>query len=1071
MTVAAGDRARAARAFQDHVNATRRDYPRDATIHVLFTDQAARTPDRAAVLDGSSALTYRELDERSARLAGVIREHHVGTGDMVALRVRRGLSWVIGTLAILRAGAAYVPIDPRHPTRRAEYVLGDCGARLLLVAGDEDRLAGITCLDVNAVGCSKAPAPTDVAATSPAYVMYTSGTTGEPKGVVVGHRSVARLVVGTDYVDFSSPLRLLQTGAITFDATTFELWGTLLHGGQLVIAHDDVIVDGTRMRAALAGHLITTMWLTSPLFSQLTRSDPSMFAPLRDLVVGGDVVVGEHVAAVLRACPGLRITNGYGPTENTTFSTTHTITLADVAGSVPIGRPIANSTAYVLDTHRQPLGPEDEGELYVGGDGVALGYLRRPSLTDGAFVADPFVGGQSRMYRTGDRARWRADGTLEFLGRVDDQTKIRGQRVEPREIEHVLRRHEGVGEAAVVVRQRDGDGPHERHLVGYVVPAGRLDLRELRQFLAERLPEQLIPGHLIMLGGLPLGLHGKLDREQLPDPDQPPGTGDHHVGPRDHLEQFLAGLCERLLGTAPVGVLDDFYEIGLDSMLAGVLAGQLNAACAANVGASDVLRAANVEELARLLTERSAVALPPAATLQRDSEFTAGDADPGPAPSAVLQSCVLSPQQRRLLAEQGKDERSVRYNVPIVVELGVDVDVERLRLAFERLSERHEILRADFGFDGQLIQRVRPDARIRLEARDGAPVLTELVRPFDLGVAPLVRASIHGDGQRRWLFVDSHHIITDGWSLALMFQELDLLYAGQSLPPVSHQYRDHCRWLAGEQAKPLLERQRRYWAGIFAEPQPIGDLPTDRPRPPIGSGRGAALSFDLGHPRSAALRALAGRHGVTVFSALAAVYAALLSAVTGWEDVTIGVPAAGRARPGMDRVLGMFANTLCLRLRPKPGQRFSEFLGEVSQRAGEALAHQDYSFDELIEELAPPRDFSRNPLFDTMLALHSASLLEMPFLGRRVRLRPQFTGESMFDLNLQVYETGAGLDGEWQYTTDLFDAATIAGLQAALEQIMDRAITDSNLTMGHLAAVAAPAPMPAVEPPTLEFDL
>ena len=1047
------------RDFLLRVNATRREYPRDATVPQLFAVAAARDGDRIAVVDGADACSYRALDERSARLARAIRARGVRTGDRVGLRIARGLPWVVGMLAVLRAGAVYVPIEPRHPARRAQGLLADCGARLLLVGGDGDRLEGIECLDAAAAPGAEAPLADDAGALDPAYVMYTSGTTGEPKGVVVAHRSVVRLVVGADYVDFSPDMRLLQTGAAAFDATTFEVWGTLLHGGRLVIGHDDVLVDAQRLRAALADHAITTMWLTSPLFSRLARSDATLFRPLRDLVVGGDVVAGEHVAAVLRACPGLRIVNGYGPTENTTFSTTHAITAADTGAPLPIGRPIANSTAYVLDERGQPVAPGEAGELHVGGDGVALGYLGRPELTAAAFLPDPFLPG--RMYRTGDRARWRPDGTLEFLGRVDGQTKIRGHRVEPGEVEHAIRRRAGVADAAVVARERSGDGPGARHLVGYVIPAGPMDLRALRRSLSEELPEHLVPAHLVAVDAFPLNANGKLDRARLPDPAELPGPARHPVAPRDGLERELVELCRDVLGDGTVGPLDDLYDLGVDSLTAGTLAERIGAAHAGGVRASDVLRAGTVAELARLIRGQREPAAP-------------APAPDDPAAGASRRATArhpVSPQQRRLFVEQGKDERSVRYNVPLVVELGPEVDAERLRAAFARLSERHEILRTDFAHEGELVQRVRAAGRVRLEQRAGAPVLDQLVRPFDLGAAPLMRATLHRDGDRRWLFVDLHHIVTDGRSLAIMFGELDRLYAGESLPAPAHQYRDYAAWLGTAAGAALRERQGPYWRRLLAPPLPVADLPTDRPRPAARSARGAVVPVDAGPRRSASLRALAGRHGVTVFSALAAAYACVLAAVTGAGDVTFGVPVSGRTRPGLDAAVGMFVNTVCLRVRPGRDMRFADLLEEVARTTQDALAHQDHPFDELVEDLGARRGPGRTPLFDTMLAVHAAPLLDVRFLGRRVRLEPRFTGEAMFDLNLQLYDAADGIRGEWQYATDLFDAPTVRTFRSAFLRIVDRVIEDPTQTVAELADGVAARPRRAVALPALEFDL
>ncbi|MER7759332.1 amino acid adenylation domain-containing protein [Streptomyces sp. NPDC097619] len=1054
------------------------EYPRDATLHGLFLRQAAATPEAVAVEDAHSALTYAALADRSARLAARLVAHGVRPGDLVAVRAERSPAWITANLAVLRAGAGYLPVGPAEPELRVAALLDDAGVRVVL--GDRDaRLPDGRVLlaidgpaDAEATHGAEAAEGADGAAdgagvlpdpeTVPgpeglAYVMYTSGSTGHPKGVMVGHRNVVRLVRGTGpgraYVDFGPHTRVLQTGAATFDASTFEVWGPLLNGGTVVLPEEDAVLDADRLAATLRRHAVTTLWLTSPLFSRLVRQDPALFAPLTELLVGGDVVVGEDVAAVLAAAPALRVVNGYGPTENTTFSTTHVITPEDTGGPLPIGRPVAHSTAQVLDPEGAPVPPGRIGELFVGGDGVALGYLGRPELTEAAFRPDPTRPG-GRLYRTGDLVRERPDGVLEFHGRADGQVKIRGYRVEPGEIEAVLRAHPDVAEAVVVPRVRPGGDPADRYLAAYYTEVVPTDPRELREHLAERLPRHLLPGHLVPLDALPLTAHGKTDRAALPDPADLFHLPAEHVPPRDTTEERLVALWEAALPGATVGVLDSAFDHGVDSLLAAGLATAIGAAFGTPVTVADVFRNPTVEELALLLAERAPGPAAPA----------------GPPPAPPADHYPLAPQQYPLFVAQSRDPRTVQYNVPLLLELPADTDPDRLAAAWHALVRRHEVLRTSFHLLDEPVQRVDPGAGGELAVTTGEPDLAALVRPFDLSVPPLARAVLHTrEDAPPVLFTDLHHLVADGLSLGRLFGDLDALYRGEELPPVALPYRDYAHWAAAGEGKELAERQRGFWTTAFeGRPAPV-ELPTDRPRPADRSNAGDLLPFSLGPERTAALRAFAARRGTTLLAPLAAAHAVFLARVTGQYDLTTGIPAAGRTAAGLDGAVGMFVNTVCLRLAFAPDTPFTELTARAAEASREALAHQDLPYGELVREAAAEPVPGRNPLFDTLLALQAGALQTAEFLGTPVLLRPRHTGQGMADLNLQVFEEPEDLYCEWEYATELFDRATVAAFRDTLLDVLDRALADPAAPVGAPAAPVDTGPAAAPEPTGLDF--
>ena len=1030
------------------------------TVHALFLRQAEARPDAPAVVGGDTVLTYRQLEERSARLARRLAAHGVRRGELVAVRAERSAEWVIANLAVLRAGGAYLPISPAEPDQRVAYLLQDGDVRLVLGDREAELPDGRGReLSVAADLDADAELPGAGAADDRAYVMYTSGSTGKPKGVVVPHRAVARLVTGTDYVEFSPRMRVLQTGAVSFDATTFEVWGPLLGGGTLVLPGEDVILHADRLGPALREHGITTMWLTSPLFSRLVLQDPSIFAPLTDLVVGGDVVVPEHVAAVHAAAPGIRIVNGYGPTENTTFSTTHPIRPEDTAAPLPIGRPLAGSSAYVLDANGRPVPPGTTGELYVGGDGVALGYLGRPDLTEAVFLPDPFLPGR-RMYRTGDLVCQRPDGILEFRGRADGQVKIRGYRIEPGEIETVLRAHPEVVDAVVAARLREDGDPAGRYLAAYATTTGPdTDVRELRRHLAERLPRHLVPGHVVLVEELPLTAHGKVDRGALPDPEELYDLPAEYVAPRTPVEERLAAIWEQLLPGATVGVLDSMFDLGMDSLTAATLAATLTEEFGRPLATSDIFRNPTVEELALLLDETDP-----------------DTADAGGAPEALPAAPdraqhPLSPQQHPLYVEQSKNTASVRYNVPVLLDLPAGTDPARLAEAWRRLVERHEILRTSFPLADEPVQVVHDtvDAPLRLvDHGDGEfPELASLVRPFDLATAPLARASLHRFGTGLRLFVDLHHLIVDGASLTRLFADLDALYHGTDLPPVRHPYRDYAHWAAEGAGHDRAEQQRAHWARAFAGRPAPAELPLDRPRPGARSHAGALLDFRLGVERTRALRAVAARHATTPFAVLAAAYAVFLSATTGQDDITFGMPASGRTVSGLDDAVGMFVNTVCMRLRPGAHERFAGLLDEASATARDALDHQDFPFGQLVTLVGGERRPGRTPVFDTLLALQPTQLLAIDFLGERRLLRPHHPGESMFDLNLQAYEEPDDLYVEWEYATELFDRDTVRSFRDLLLDVLDRALADPDTALADLTGRRRQA---EPTPPAPEID-
>ncbi|HEX3029117.1 MAG TPA: amino acid adenylation domain-containing protein [Clostridia bacterium] len=577
-------------------NNTKTEYPRDKTIHQLFEEQAGKTPLQLAVVSENTKLTYEELNLRANKLASILKEKGVESESIVAIMAQRSVECIIGMLAILKAGGAYLPIDPAYPDERKCYMLEDSGAKVLLTMSDLDPINGmkvpeIIFLDSHShywtegkeASCTSTPDHL-------AYIMYTSGSTGKPKGTMVEHRNVVRLVKNTNYIQFSKDDRILQTGAIVFDACTFEIWGALLNGLSLYLTDGNNILDARKLQKVLVENKITILWLTSPLFNQLSDKCPEMFSGLKYLLVGGDTLSPRHINNVMEKCPKLKIINGYGPTENTTFSTCFPINRI-YEENIPIGKPISNSTAYIVDkyNHLQPVGVF--GELWVGGDGVGRGYLNRKDMTSEKFIDNPFIKGD-RIYKTGDLARWLPDGNIDFLGRADNQVKIRGFRIELGEIENQLMKHDSIKEAVVIDKTNQNNG---KFLCAYFVSDNELTVTQLKEHMLNELPSYMVPSYFTRLEKMPLTPNGKIDRKKLPEPDTSSiNTGVEFVPPRNKEEEALAQIWCEVLGLSKVSIEDNFFNLGGDSIKAVEVTARA-AEAGTNISTSDIFRCTTIK--------------------------------------------------------------------------------------------------------------------------------------------------------------------------------------------------------------------------------------------------------------------------------------------------------------------------------------------------------------------------------------------------------------------------------------------------------------------------------------------
>ncbi|WP_164013943.1 non-ribosomal peptide synthetase [Pyxidicoccus trucidator] len=1022
-------------------------YPREQSLAELFEAQVVKTPHAVAVEYEGQQLTYAQLNARANQLAHHLKAMGVGPEVKVGLCVERSLELVVSVLGILKAGGAYVPLDSHYPLERLGWMKREAGIALLVA---QEKLAEevaegaklVVCVDTGWSTIARQPEsnlPGRMGGDSLAYVMFTSGSTGKPKGVGVPQRAVSRLVLGADYAHFGPDEVWLQLAPISFDASTLEVWGALLHGAKLVVAS-----AGTPSLEELGRTLvesgITSLWLTAALFEQMQAHQPEALGRVKQVLAGGDVLPAARVRE--RLASGGMLINGYGPTENTTFSACHRMQKVEEAGArtVPIGRPVANTTAYVLDEALRPVPVGVPGELYVGGEGLARGYVGRPELTAERFVPSPFGRGE-RLYRTGDTVRWSQAGTLEFLGRRDSQVKVRGYRIELGEVEAALRQQGQVREVVAVVRE---DLPGDKRLVAYVV-APDADASALKDFVRQKLPEYMVPSAVVVLDVLPLSANGKVDRRALPAPDSLPSAQREHLAPRTVTEQELAALWAGVLGTARVGRDDDFFALGGHSLLATQLIAHIRSSLGVELPLRALFEAPTLEALASRI----------------DSARNAGAAPEAPPLVPVPRTGVLplSFAQHRLWFFDQFSPGSAAYNIPISLLVEGTVRWDALQQAFSALVARHESLRTTFAVhEGQARQVIHPPADLPLdhedlsalpepERRDAARHrgVQEALRPFDLERGPLLRASVlRLAPQEHVLVLVMHHIVSDGWSMGVLVRELGAFYAAFAegrhlpLPPLPVQYADYAVWQRQWLSGGPLEAQLGWWKERLAGASAHLELPTDKPRPAVLSHRGATVPVRLPRELSDAVSALAREQGATPFMVLLAGFQVLLSRYSGQEDLSVGSPIAGRRYAELEGLIGFFVNTLVLRAQVRPQATFQELLAQVRETTLGAYAHQDLPFEKLVEALQPVRDLSRNALFQVFFVLQNAPLeaLALPSLSFKP-LGVEGTEAARFELTLNLNETPDGFAGILLYNTDLFTQATAVGMVARFQMLLE----------------------------------
>ncbi|MBF6330409.1 non-ribosomal peptide synthetase [Nocardia transvalensis] len=1054
------------RRLLDRVSAPTLGAHEPRTLPDLFAKSVTTQPQAIALTLGAVSMSYAELDRTARDLAETLIARGARPGRSVALLLPRSIDLVVAMLAVTMSGAAYVPIDPDYPAERIDFILRDAAPALVVVADDRDT-GDVPAVSVRRPEVAPSPGPISRPPVGPspddiAYVIYTSGSTGRPKGVEVRHRNLAWLLQAAGEVvtpTESDVWTMFHSAA--FDFSVWEVWGALAHGGRLVVVPYEVSRTPTAMLKLLAQEGVTVLGQTPSAFRELLDADrqaPAVLASaaLRAIVFGGEPFP-PHLAAEwsARHPSGPRLINMYGITETTVHVTRHALPRNSVSDADIIGRPLPAARVHVLNAALAPAPPGVTGEMYIGGDGVARGYTGRPGLTAGRFVADPFGPPGSRLYRSGDLARWTADGRLEYRGRADRQVKVRGYRIELGEIEAALRRHPAVAQVVAIAR----DSAEHNDVVAYLVAAHRaeLDTAAIRSHLGRLLPGHMVPNHLVEISALPLTPNGKLDTRALPAPVAQT-AGAQTRAPRTPIEEIVAAQFAELLGVERVGLDDDFFALGGHSLTAARLVVRLQQTLGAEVSIRTLFDAPTVAELVRQLGENRS-------------------ARPALAPRQRPELVPLSFAQQRLWFLWKWEGPSPTYNIPLALWLSGRVDRRALQEAINDVVARHESLRTIFPeVDGSPFQRVLSIASARVELAvthvDRAAVPEALVAAarhrFDLSARPPVHAELLAvSPEDSILVLVVHHIAADGWSMRPLAHGLSRAYAARTRGaapdgnPLPVQYADYTLWqrdmLGGEDdPDSMLSRQLRYWVDQLAHLPDLVTVPTDRPRPRVASHRGDQLPIALPAALHRAVRECARTSGASVFMVLHAGLAALMGRLGGGTDIPIGSPIAGRTDRATDDLIGFFVNTIVLRTDLTGDPSFRELVAQVRNTALSAYEHQDVPFEYLVERLNPRRSSAHHPLFQVALTMQNAPTPEFHLPGLRARMSWVPTKTARFDLWFTLTEKfdsdGApgGLTGLVEYATDLFDRTTVEAVVARWVRLLEQAVGEPDRAVGRL---------------------
>ncbi|WP_164473115.1 non-ribosomal peptide synthetase [Clostridium sp. E02] len=1013
-------------------NDTETEYPRDKTIHKLFEEQVERTPDSIAVIFEDESITYGELNREANQVANYLKGQGIGGQKLVGVMVRRNINTIVNIIGILKAEGAYVPIDPEYPQDRRGYIIKNSNLDIVL---DEELNEKIeNCPDNNNENSSSS---SDIA-----YVIYTSGSTGRPKGVVISHRSAVNTIVDiNNRFKVCKEDRIIGLSSMCFDLSVYDIFGALISGATLVMIPD--LRDVKHILDVLIKNRIT-IWNSVPaVMDMIIEYIDDKFSNgyenrLRLVLLSGDWIPVVLPDKIRDRFTDSQVISLGGATEASIWSIYYPIReVKDEWKSIPYGMPLANQTYYVLNKHLKlcPIGVE--GELYIGGEGVAQGYQNDEEKTRYAFINHPNLG---YLYRTGDYGVMRNEGYIEFIGRKDQQVKIRGYRIELGEIEACLVKHSAVkGVVAVDYTQANG----ERYLCAYVVLNEEVNLDVLKEFMINSVPYYMVPSCIIKLDKMPLTNNGKIDKKALPEPDGMIYTGVAYEAPTNDIEKKLVAIWQEILSINKVGINDKFFHIGGHSLKAVSLVSKIHKEMSVEIPLSEIFHLTTIKKQAEYISKAT------------KSKYVSIE------PVKEREYYLVSSAQKRMYLLNQLDKENTTYNIPCVYKIKGNINKEKLKHIFKEIVRRHDSFRTSFEVvDEDIVQRIHKDANFKMEfkeledtQRSGEILqeyICEFIRPFDLSGYPLARACLVNNQEEHILMLDMHHIIADGESMRILLNEIKAIYEGKSLAALRIQYKDFSQWQNEIFKNGLIKKQESYWLEVFKGETPLLNIPVDFRRPAIKSSEGGRIGFVINRELTQDLKKIAESTNATMYMVLLAAYNVLLYKYTGQEDIVVGSPISGRTHEDIQDIIGMFVNTLAMRNYPEGRKTFKEFLIELKENALNAYENQDYQFEELLSRLELKRDVSRNPLFDVMFVMKNLETKHIGFKEFDIEPYSSESKISKFDLTLIAGEESDELHCIIEYCTKLFKKETIERLKVHLKNLLERIVENVDTSLSEL---------------------
>ncbi len=1036
-------------------NNTNVAYQENKTIHQLFEERVKKIPDQTAVVLDGKKMTYRELNEKANQIANHLRSKGVIRDQIIALLLTSSFEMVSGIFGVLKAGGAYLPIDPDYPEERIQYILKDSSSEILLTetslkdqiqfAGEVIDLKDSDLYFADYQEIHNINVPNDLA-----YILYTSGSTGQPKGVMIEHRSVINLSnwYGETY-QLQKNKNVLQMTNYTFDPSVEQIFGVLLNGAILYLIRKEVKLNKELFRGYINENQINIVDMVPSALKELLLNEEKLDS-VKVLISGGEKL--EDLLKDELLSIGYDLYNHYGLTETTVEAL---VSKCSLNKKVVLGNPISNSKCYIVDKWNKPVPIGVIGEICISGVGTARGYLNNPDLTGEKFIPNMFVSGE-RMYRTGDLGRWLSDGTIEYYGRIDSQVKIRGYRIELGEIEDRLREHQLITEAVVIDRE---DQDQIKYLVAYIVTKEEVESSMLRTYLAETLPQYMIPAFFLQLEKMPLTSNGKINVKALPLVDGQLQSREY-IAPRDEVEEQLSAIWSEILNVERIGITDNFFELGGHSLKATSMISKVFKEMNIELPLREIFKNPQIEELAQYIRQAECSIYDSIQKVEQREHYP------------------LSSAQQRLYIVHQLEERGISYNMPVLYKIAGDLNKDKFENAIRKLVNRHEAFRTSFILvNGDVVQKIQKDVDFKIEVvkvddqkEEITKIVRNLIKPFDLSKAPLFRVGLIEGEAESLMFFDMHHSISDGVSMEIMANDFMELYHGKELPELRLQYKDFSAWQNNLFKSDKFKKQEENWLTTFGGQLPFLNLPTDFPRPSVMNFIGDKLDFSIGEEETTKLRDLIKDNGVTLYMVLLAAFNILLSKYSGQEDIVIGSPIAGRPHADLEKIIGIFVNTLAMRNNPIGTLTFAEFLTNVKDGALNAYENQDYQFEMLVEKLGNQgqlnKDLSRNPLFDVMFTLQNSQMQSMQLQHAEAQQVTAFDNlrfvpysfenkVAKFDLTLTAVEGKHNIGFSLNYSTQLFEKETIMRMATHFKGIVKEIVNSPMIELKDIQMITS----------------